>query len=397
MKKNIITLGIVVFFIALITSCKNEQGEMSPPPPVKSVKVLQIDSNSGGLQRSISGVVVTSDQADLSFSVAGQVTEILVKSGESVKKGQALAKLDDKNYVLALKNAEANVSSAKANLVEKKSNLSRQVSLNEKNLAAQATVDSAQTGYESALSQLEVAESQYDISQRDLENTTLTAPFAGDILERLVDPFAEVLAGQTILRLQGSDGLEVELLMPETLIRDIAYGDTVEVSFPTLKTIIVVGEVTEIGAKVASGNAFPVSIKLSGQANSMEAGILPGMTAQVLFTFDNNPSVHELYTIPVSAIDMRVEANEEQKLQKGQVRIFVYDPQTGTARHRVVLVENIQNNDVVVYGGLQRGDMVIAAGVPFLSDGQSVQPWTLEYKKPAKLNPFRDSSPDKNQ
>lgn len=385
MVKNIIKLCVVFICTVAIAACKEEDSNI--PAPVKSVKVMEMQSNDTALRRSISGVVATSDQANLSFSISGQVMEILVKSGEKVYKDQPLASIDKKDFMLNLNNAKAKLNSAKADVAEKNATLTRQKKLKQQDFVSQAAVDNAETQYQLALSQLEVAQSEYDIAKRDLDNTTLKAPFDGKIFERLIDPFAEVVVGETILRIQGNYGLEVEILMPETLIRDIKHGDEVSVSFPTLQDVTVRGEVLEIGAKVESGNAFPVSVKLQDkQYSQYDDSILPGMTAEVHFTLGNGQSQEQLFTIPVSAIDMRVAKDETNKLSKQQIRIFVYDPVSKTAQHRIVKARTMQNNDIVVYDGLEVGDIIITAGTPFLRNGQAVKPWTLDYKKPAKLD-----------
>ena len=60
--------------------------------------------------------------------------------------------------------------------------------------------------------------------QQNLDNTILTAPFTGTISSRSVDPFLEVTAGTTVFELQSEGALKVNVLMPETLIRDVSFG-----------------------------------------------------------------------------------------------------------------------------------------------------------------------------
>lgn len=102
-------------------------------------------------------------------------------------------------------------------------------------------------------------------------------------MARSVDAFNEVQAGGTVFELQSEGAFKVEVLMPETLIRDVSYGDGVSVRFPTLKNVEINGIVSTIGAKAESGNAFPVKVELV----ESPADIRPGMTAQVIFILAN--------------------------------------------------------------------------------------------------------------
>lgn len=166
--------------------------------------------------------------------------------------------------------------------------------------------------------------------------------------------------------------------MPETLIRDVSYGDGVSVRFPTLKNVEINGIVSTIGAKAESGNAFPVKVELV----ESPADIRPGMTAQVIFYFGESVDV-PVYLIPVSALDTRIPI-EQGKRVEGQVPVFVVN--NDTAEKRLVTVRDIRGNDLEVVEGLATGDQLIVAGVPFIEEGQKVKLWEPAYNLPATIN-----------
>ncbi len=168
--------------------------------------------------------------------------------------------------------------------------------------------------------------------------------------------------------------------MPETLIRDVNYGDVVSVRFPTLKKIIAGGTISEIGAKAESGNAFPVRIQLA----KTPADIRSGMTAQVTFNF-GQASGTSVYLIPVSALDLRV---PEKVLDnpKEQAKVFIFNQKKQIVEKRMVSIRDIRGNKLEVIEGLNTGDVLIVAGVPFLSEGQKVKLWEPTYNIPAKIN-----------
>lgn len=369
---------ILMMPLLLLTACKEEVSITQTP--TKAVKTITVSEDSKSNSRQISGVVKTYGESILSFRVGGRVASVNANIGDKVTKGQILAKLEQKEFSLAVQSAKAELASAKANLLQQSDNLKRQQNLKKKDFVAQSAVDQAQASFSAAKSSVDVANAKLKNSQNNLSDTTLKAPFDGSIASRSIEPFVEVVAGREIFNLQNEDGFKVEVLMPETLIGDINQGDSVSVAFPTLTDTTIKGNISEIGAKAETGNAFPISIDLAEKAE----GVRSGMTAQVSFNFgvDNEVSV---YLIPVSALDVRV-PKQANATVKGQASIFTFNQEKGIAEKRKVKIRDIRVNEFEVVEGLSDGDMVIVAGVPFLSDGQKIKKWEPTYNAPATIN-----------
>ena len=166
---------ILIMPLLILSACKEEASVTETP--VKAVKTITISEGAGSNSRQISGVVKTSGESILSFRVGGRVASVDVKIGDAVKKGQVLAKLEQKEYELAVQSARAEVASAKANLVEKSGDLTRQKNLKKQDFVAQSAVDQAQAAYSAAKSSVDVANAALRSAQNDLSDTTLKAPF----------------------------------------------------------------------------------------------------------------------------------------------------------------------------------------------------------------------------
>jgi multidrug efflux system membrane fusion protein len=369
-----------ILIIPTIIACNKATEELAPPP-VRAVKTLVISEASRANSRQISGVVKTSKESELSFRVGGRVTSVNVKAGTSVTKGMVLATLDTKSYKLSTKEAQARLSNTRSNFKEKKDSLDRQNSLFEQGFVARVEVDKAQAAFNSASSEVKIAKTQLKLNQNDQGDTVLRAPFSGKIAKRMVDPFVVVSSGNPVFILQSGASKNIEALIPETLIRELSYGDVVRVSFPTLKNTNVGGTVIEIGARAESGNAFPVKIKLG----KTSADIRAGMTAQVTFNFgqSNSPSV---FLIPVSAIDMRVPETPDGDPNQKSAPVFIFNKEKQIAEKRVVQIRDVRGNKLEVVNGLKAGDVLIVAGAPFLTEGQKVKLWQPTNNLPAKLN-----------
>ena len=199
------------------------------------------------------------------------------------------------------------------------------------------------------------------------------------IASRSVEPFQEMSADTEAFVLQTANALEVELRVPETLIRDVDHGQTVEVTFPAIAGLALGGVVNEIGSRAETGNAYPVSIRLWGG----DADLRPGMTANVTFNFDAYLDGRTAYLIPLAAIAIEFGAIRRAREDDGTPHsestapLFVIDD-ANRLQARDVVVGDLRGNRLEVYEGLEAGEKIVSAGVSFLREGMVVELWTPE-------------------
>ena len=114
MRRNLLLTCTALLVPLLLTACG---GEPEPPaePVSRPVKTLLLQAPEGAAIRNFPGRIVAANRADLSFRVPGKVTEILVNEGDKVQQGQVLARLDPKDYQVALSDRQASFDVAQAN------------------------------------------------------------------------------------------------------------------------------------------------------------------------------------------------------------------------------------------------------------------------------------------
>jgi RND family efflux transporter MFP subunit len=351
--------AISAAMLGLLAGC----GE-APPEPVERVRTIKpyyVSEPAGGDVRRYSGTIKASDTSALSFPVAGTVATVAVKNGESVTEGQVLATLDPKPMQLDVQAAQSQLTSARADRDEKKTMLDRQRTLFDKGWVARAALDQAVATFEVAEGDLNLARSRLGSAERDLANTRLTAPFDGVIASRDVEPFEEVSAGQQVFLINSKGALEVDVSVPDSVISRISVGAPVTTEVSTVAGCGCAGRITEIGTTSGSANVVQVTAALLDSRPEL----LPGMSAEVSMVLSGGGETRG-FLVPLAAIAPGDEA--------ARGYIFKYDAEAGAVRKVPVRGgKGVAQNLVEIVEGVAPGDIIAAAGVSLLRDGQRVK------------------------
>ena len=358
--RHYLYIAFTLLSLSLLSACSKppvEFKEAIRPIAWQAVEVSNLDQ-----VRRLSGTVQPLESANLSFQVGGKVAGVEVNLGDTVKKGDVLATLDQRSFRLSLQSAQARLQQAQSALTEATNEYNRYKELADKGLVSRSGFDNAKAAFESATSSVNVARAQMNIASKDLQDTTLTAPYNGKITKRLIEPSVQVAPGSPVFEIEGEDGLEVQVLVPETLIRELSQNTQLKITFPVLENLVLDGSISEIGASAQSANAYPVAVLIESSTSELRAG----MTAEVDFTFEGVGRTGyrgDIIRVPISSLGADV----------GQgAYVFVYDKDKQVVNRRAVQTENIIDNEVLVSSGLKTGEIIATAGVTYLRDGQQV-------------------------
>ena len=349
------------FLLPLFLACTEEL-----PPPVETVRAIRtitVAEPASGKMRRFSGVVEAADTSNISFEVPGNVQEVKVAVGDRVTKGQVLAVLDDRSYRLNVEAAEAGVASAEVAVEDARQNLQRlqRIAAQDRGAITERSLEQAQAAYASALQNLSYSTSRLNLAKRDLERTTLHAPFDGTVAERHVEPFQEVNRGQKLFVLYVEGLMEAAISIPESEIDQVYMGLPAEIRFPAIAGQVRKGIVSEVSTVAGAANAFPVRLTIEPGAD--KARIRPGITAEVTLLLGGDQG-EQSYLIPIGALSPG--GGDEGNF------VFVYDAGTSTVKRTAIEDEGIRDSSIVVTQGLSAGDIIAVAGVSFLRDGQKV-------------------------
>jgi len=168
-------------------------------------------------------------QVDISFQVGGVIKQMRFEEGESVKKGDLLAVLDDRDYSANYLKSAAEVkklfavSQNASSVYQRHSALCKEgITSKQECTAYLNTKNEASGSYEAALASRQYAKNQ-------LDNTKIYAPDNGIITSRIQEPGATVQSGQLVYTLVKSKPIWIRAYVNETNLGDIKYGTTARV------------------------------------------------------------------------------------------------------------------------------------------------------------------------
>lgn len=343
---------ISILFLSLC-SCK-DQVEHVAPPPVKPVKLMQVQAGQVQISMSLPGRVRAARRLELSFKVSGPLEKLPIDEGQVIKKGDLIAQILPRDFQTA-------INEAKANAVEAEQQYLRYKELYSKRQVSKADFDRYRASRDVARARLEDAKNA-------LEDTTLVAPFDGVIAKRYVENFEKVREKQPIAFLQLIDQLEILIDVPELMMAQFRESRSVDV---TAEFDAVPGEKYPLTVKEFSTDADPATqtyqVVLTMEQPS-EANILPGMTSKVT-ALSNEANITQDTVILIPAIAVSNDASNKNF-------VWLFDKENNTViRKEVTIGELAGSKNIVIKEGLTGGEDIVIAGISSLKDGMKVRPW----------------------
>src|SRR5256885_7221611 len=347
---------IALLASSLLTACNHTSSSTDPrvQPPLVRIETVETSAQS---ERSFTGIVAARVQSDLGFRIPGKVLARLVDAGQTVKRGQALMRVDPTDLRLAMRAHEEAVAAAKARMRQTSDDEARQRDLVAVGAVSRSAYDRAKAAAEAARAELNAAEARADVARNETGYAVLLADADGVVVETLAEPGQVVNAGQVVVRVAHAGRREAIIELPETLRP--AIGST--------------GRATLYG----SGLTGPAKLRqLSDAANRQTR------TFEARYVLEDRLAVAPLG----STISMQI--SDGRSAPALQVPIgAIFDPGEGpgvwlvegvegdTPRvtRRAVQIASLSGEAASVIGDLKAGDRVVALGAHLLHEGERVR------------------------
>lgn len=292
------------------------------------------------------GIIKTDQNMILYPEFSGRVTKIYVDEGDVVKKGQALAKIDDGGLYNELKLVESQAKLAKT-IYERQSKL-----WNDK-IGSEIQYLEAKTNYE-------IQNNRLKSITESLAKTTITAPFSGTIDEifieegNLVSPPMMPDQGNAF-RIINLNELYVESVIPESFIGKIKKGAEVQVEIPVLNKSFN----STIKHSVSSIDQLSRTFKIEVSVPKNDLDLIPNLNVEVnVLDYTNSQAI----LVPESIVSEDSDNNK-----------FLFTVLNNKAKKTIVETGYTQNGMIEITTGLDVNEIVINEGGRIVKDGQNVK------------------------
>ncbi|PIE82969.1 MAG: hypothetical protein CSA09_04040 [Candidatus Contendobacter odensis] len=362
---RILANTVLIIFLAQLIACDTE--EKAPEKDhIRGVKTLKISEIENTITRRYPTKLQSTDVSALSFEVSGRLQESHLQVGQAIKAGQVLLSLDPTSLNLAVETAQASLQQSLASASDAVSDLKRQQSLHKQNIVSQAKVDRAETARKIAQAQVQQARKQVESAKDNLAKAKLIAPFDGIIGAINAESYEMINPGTTVISLYKPDHFEAKFGVSLDMVNHLAVGDPAWIEItgsPRLQ-----GVVSAVSANADTVSSFPVTVKLTETSPRLKSGA----AVEVVLTVKVNEAL--TYPLPLSALIIEGDVDFSKTLQQETMNaeVFLYDPNSQTVKRHKVALAGIQGNEILISEGLNIGDRVVVAGIPFLRDGMAV-------------------------
>jgi len=351
---------------ALLASCGGNdagQQQMNPAAMAVPVNTVQVKEERVTGKDTYPATVVALQEVELRPQVAGYITNIFVRDGQRVTKGQKLYEIDQNKYQAGIQQAQANLQSAKANLARVEKDLERYERLAERDAIAKQQVDYARTEVQTARAQVASAQAQVRSASTDLSYSVINAPFSGTIGISQVRVGAQVSPGQPLLNtISSSDPMAVDFVINEAELARFSrlqQGNQPDslftLRFNNGEQYKHAGKLLAIDRAIGRQSG---TTTVRVQFPNPDDVLIPGMTVSLDVL---NQDIGEQIVIPYKAVSE----------QLGEY--YVYVVQGDSAVQQNVQLGTRVNADIVVREGLKEGQQIVTEGIQRLRQGAKVQ------------------------
>jgi RND family efflux transporter MFP subunit len=348
------SLSFALGLTAVLSGCRHPTtSDARTDPPL--VRTALVRSQASSPTRSFTGTVAARVQSDLSFRVSGKVLERFVSSGQQVRRGQPLMRLDDVDLRLALNAQEEAVVAAAAAARQATDDETRDRNLVADGAQPVSTYDRTRANAEAARAQLKAAEARANVARNNTAYALLVAHTDGVIVETLAEPGQVVGAGQTVVRLAQHGPREAVVQLPETLRP--ALGSSAQASLYGRAGLVVPTRLRELSSAADPlTRTFQARYVLDGPLSDAALG------ATVTVIVPEAVAPRDL-RVPIGAVFDHGAGPGVWTIVDQPVRV-TWQP---------IQVNRIDADTVSVSEGLKQGDRVVSLGAHLLHEGQEVR------------------------
>lgn len=374
--KNLMTIASVAVVMtagAVMTGCASHERIEQPPQGVQA-RLIQPQPSTGDAGVRFSAVVTPDSQVPLGFRIPGYVTSLKqmrgedgrmrdLAEGDAVSQGTVLVRIRPAEYQEKVRQASSQVEAAEAAAQRATLDFDRAKRLYDSQSMTKPDFDAAKAQHDATQAEVRAARAATGDAQIALRDTSLVAPFNGDIVKKSVELGAFVGPGSPVFAVAKTDLVKIVVGVPDTTVRSLKLGRPVEVTVEAIPNRTFHARISRIASAAdTTTRNFEVEVAIPNRDHLLKVGMIGSLQLA-----NSGDVKHEAsLLIPLSSM---VQSPD------GKYGVFVVS-QSGTgeiAQLRKVEIGTVNGSEMTVVSGLATGDRIITDGANLLKDGQRVE------------------------
>jgi RND family efflux transporter MFP subunit len=349
----LVVIALLPLVLAACSDATSSSIDLRTQSPLVQVAAV---APSGQAERSFTGIVAARVQSDLGFRVSGKILERLVDTGQTVKRGQPLMRIDPTDLRLAARAFDEAVAAATARARQTVEDEARYRDLVSAGAVSASAYDKVKAAAESARAELNAAEARALVARNETKYAELLADTDGVVVETLAEPGQVVAAGQVVVRVARAGQREAVIELPETLRP--AIGST--------------GCVTLYASGLTgSAKLRQLSDAANRQTRTFEARyVLEGRLADAPLGSTISIHISDDRSHSQSALQVPIGAIFDAGMGPG---VWLVEGEMPRVTWRNVQLISLSGEAAAVVGDLAAGDRIVALGAHLLHEGEHVR------------------------
>lgn len=376
MFKGIITVGVLFFAVIVaygLVRTAPEPEQFEPEEIATSIRVVQIDSQRVELTVRSQGSVVPHKQSELVPEVHGKVKWMSpnLVAGGYFDKGEVLLRLDDRDYQAMVGRSQAALSRAEAEEELARFERQRMDELVKRKLTSQSSMEVVLRNHRIAQATLTDAKIALEQAKRDLARTELRAPYFGLVRTEQVDMGQFVSRGQSIASIYGGESAEIRLPIADRQLAylDLPLGQRGELEKEKAPTVLItteyggvnyewVGKLVRTEAEIDAESRMVTAVaRVENAENPNQPNLPVGLFVNAEI---KGRWVEDIVTLPRGAL-------------RNLNQVLVVDAEN-RIEFRNVDILRYEDDNVMISGGLNIGDLVNISPIQTVIEGMKVNP-----------------------
>jgi RND family efflux transporter MFP subunit len=336
-----------------LAACSDATSSIDPRTETPLVRVAPV-ATAVQAERSFTGVVAARVQSDLGFRVPGKILARLVDTGQAVKRGQPLMRIDPTDLRLATRAHDEAVAAATARAHQTAEDEARFRDLVSAGAVSASAYDKVKAAADSARAELNAAQAQADVAHNETGYAVLLADSDGVVVDTLAEPGQVVGAGQVVVRVAHAGRREAVIALPETLRPAIGSAGRASLYGSGLTGAAKLRQLSD--AANPQTRTFEARYVLEGRLADAPLG------STVSIEIPNGRSAQTLQ-VPIGAI-----------FDPGKgPGVWLVEGESPHVTWHAVQVAGLSEKAAAIVGGLAAGDRVVVLGAHLLHEGEQVR------------------------